>query len=477
MNKTYITTTIPYVNASPHIGHALEFVQADAYARYRRLAGDQVFLSSGSDENSLKNIQTAEKEGLPIHNVVNKYAEKIHQLAKALDVKIDVFNRTSSPKHFAAAQKFWQSCRPEDFYRKNYRGLYCVGCEAYYDQEELVDGKCPDHPTVPQEVEEENYFFRLSCYQEELEKLISSDRLKIIPEGRKNEMLSFVRAGLRDFSVSRSALRSGGWGVPVPNDKTQVMYVWFDALITYLTALDYGGEEKRFQEYWLGGGRKIHCLGKGVARFHAVYWPAMLLSAGLPLPDIEFVHGYLTIGGQKISKSLGNAVDPFALIDKYGAETLRYFLLKEVPSLADYDFSETKLKEVHNADLANGLGNLTARTAKLAERAGEIEPAPAAELADQKFASYRRSLEGFKLNEALQFVQAKISAIDKLIDRERPWEKTGSELKKFVTRLAAEILEISLLFKPFLPQTVAKLEENFRGPKIRSGPHLFSRIT
>lgn len=328
--RIYITTSIPYVNAAPHIGHALEFVQADCLARFYRAIGYDVYFSSGADENSLKNIQSAEAEDIPVQELVDKYAKTFSDLGDSLNLTFDVFNRTSSADHFKGAQKLWSLCRSEDIYKKKYHGLYCVGCEQFYSPNELIDGKCPEHLTMPEEVEEENYFFKLTNYSEFLKKLIESNKLRIIPNTRRNEVLSFIESGLQDFSISRSRERARDWGVPVPDDETQVIYVWFDALITYLTALGFGsGDESKFKKYWVTNSNRLHVIGKGIIRFHAVYWIAMLKSAGIELPTSEFVHGYVTVNGQKISKSLGNTVDPFDLVHDFGVEALRFYLLRE----------------------------------------------------------------------------------------------------------------------------------------------------
>src|SRR3990170_2889755 len=265
-NRFYVTTAIPYVNAAPHIGFALEIVQADVLARYHRLIGDDTFFLTGTDENALKNVQSAEKAGVPVKEFVDDNSQRFEDLKGALNISFDDFIRTTEERHVKGAQKLWQACDPDDIYQKKYRGLYCVGCEQFYTEKELVDGKCPEHGTVPENVEEENYFFRLSKYQDRLKKLIESDEIKIVPPSRKNQVIS----------------------------------VWFDALSNYINALGYADGGEKFKKYWLENPNRVHVIGKGILRFHAVYWPAMLLSAGLPLPTEIFVHGYLTAEGQKI---------------------------------------------------------------------------------------------------------------------------------------------------------------------------------
>ena len=365
MKKFYITTSIPYVNANPHIGHALEFVQSDVLARYHRAKKEEVFFLTGADENSLKNVQAAEAQKVSTRELVDANTLKFIELTKALNISNDEFIRTVEERHFLGAQKLWSLCKKEDIYKKKYKGLYCVGCEQFYSEKELVNGKCPEHSKPLEIVEEENYFFKLSNYQKKLEKIISSDEYEIVPETKKNEVLSFIKMGLEDFSISRSKKRAKDWGVPVPGDSAQIMYVWFDALANYLTALDFGGDEKKFKKYWPAD---IHVVGKGIIRFHAVYWVAMLLSAGLKLPKKLFVHGYITIEGQKMSKSLGNVIDPNELAKKYGTDPVRYYLLRYIHPVQDSDFSIKKFEDAYTADLANGLGNLVSRVAGLIEQ-------------------------------------------------------------------------------------------------------------
>ncbi|TDD74530.1 methionine--tRNA ligase [Actinomadura darangshiensis] len=332
MGTADITTTIPYVNARPHLGFALELVQADVLARHLRRREDVRF-QAGTDENSLKNVLAAEAAGVGVQEFVDGLAEEFSSLAGPLSLSVDDFIRTSrDPRHRAGVERLWRAWTESgDLYRRHYTGLYCIGCEQFYGEEELAGGRCPEHGTVPQRVSEENWFFRLSRYADRVHDLISSGALRIEPAERRNEVLSFIKGGLDDVSVSRSTGRAHGWGIPVPGDPDQVIYVWWDALCNYVTALDYGNGGPDYRRWWEGDGRRIHLLGKGVVRFHAVYWPAMLLSAGLPLPDEVLVHGYLTAGGQKISKSGGATADPVDLVRRYGVDAVRWWLLREVP--------------------------------------------------------------------------------------------------------------------------------------------------
>jgi methionyl-tRNA synthetase len=312
MSRYTVMTAIPYVNGKPHVGHALELVETDVLARHRRQRGDEVRFQTGTDDNALKNVQGAEAEGISPAEYVERVAQGFLALREALDLSFDDFIKTSSdPRHKPGVDKFWAACAERgDLYRKSYAGLYCVGCELFYRPDELADGRCPEHATVPEMVEENNWFFRLSSYQQQLHDLIAGDTLRIEPASRKNEVLSFIDSGLEDFSASRSMTRARGWGIPVPGDPDQVIYVWFDALTNYITAPGYGTDEENLRYWWDDADERVHVIGKGIIRFHAVYWPAMLLSAGVRLPDTIFVHEYLTAGGQKISKSAGNAEDP-----------------------------------------------------------------------------------------------------------------------------------------------------------------------
>ena len=388
--RVYLSTTIPYVNGRPHLGHALELVQADVLARHHRLAGDQVRFQTGTDDNSLKNVLAAQAEGVSTRELVDRNASAFAELREPLALSFDDFIRTSSdPRHQPGVERLWRACAASgDLYLQHYEGLYCVGCEQFYKPAELPGGRCPEHGTVPQRVAEENWFFRLSRYTGQLHELISSGRLRIEPAARRNEVLGFIAGGLEDFSVSRSTARARGWGIPVPGDPGQVVDVWWDALGNYITSLGYGagagtgtgaaGGDGDYQRWWAGADRRIHLVGKGVLRFHAVYWPAILLSAAEPLPTDILVHDYLTINGQKISKSAASAgppapggaglADPAALADRFGTDAVRWWLLREVPRVGDADFTIPRLVARANDDLANGIGNLISRVVSLVHR-------------------------------------------------------------------------------------------------------------
>lgn len=417
--KLYITTTIPYVNATPHVGFALELTQADAIARYHRLRGKEVRFQTGTDENAFKNVAAARERGLETRTFVDSNAARFLALAEALGVSHDAFVRTTEARHALAVHRLWADLRPSDVFRKGYDGLYCPGCEDFLLERDLVNGRCPDHGVPPTSVSEENWFFRLSAYQAELDNLIADGRLQIVPESRRNEVLAFIRRGLADISISRSADRAGGWGIAVPGDPTQVVYVWIDALANYLTGLGYGLRPD-WAPFWGEGTRKVHVFGKNVWKFHAVYWPALLFSAGLPLPDALVVHGFLTEGGRKISKSSGNAIDPFGVLEATGADALRYYLLRGIPPFEDGDFSPERLRRLHDTELSNELGNLVSRLTALCCKAGFHERT--AEEEPDAPDGYHEAWERFAYDEAIGALRCVVVALNRRIDEVRPWE-------------------------------------------------------
>ncbi len=462
----YLTTAIPYVNAAPHLGHTLEFVQTDVIARYQRLKGIEVGLVTGADENSLKNVHAAEQLGMTVNQLCDKNAAVFKDMAEKIGLSYTSFRRTSNKeKHWPGVHRLWSLCdKSGDIYKKKYKGLYCVGCESFYEKEELPEGVCPEHKVEPEEVEEENYFFKLSRYQEKLEKLIESDELRILPESRKNEVLSFIRGGLKDFSISRSVDRAKGWGVPVPGDDDQIMYVWFDALGTYLTGIGYGIDDKTFDRFWPAA---VHVIGKGILRFHAIYWPAILLSAGLKLPKTVFVHGYITVEGHKMSKSLGNIVDPFFVMEKYGKDTLRYCLLSEVPTFYDGDFSERVLIEKNNNELIANLGNLVNRTLVFIQNNfdGKVPESKGLTGEDRKFlqtqkglvAEIEKEMENLTIREALNMIVGNYAKnANRYFQDNKPWELVKIDKGRAGTVLAVlanQVKDLGILIEPHLPGT------------------------
>jgi len=477
MKKVYVTTAIPYVNAPPHVGFALELVQADTIARYHRLTGKQARFQTGTDENAFTNVLSAREQGVSTQELVDRNSQIYRKLGEALNCSADDFVRTTEERHRRAVHRLWRRLRPGDIFRKSYRGLYCTGCEDFYLERDLVDGRCPDHDRTPTVVEEENYFFRLSAYQGQIEELIRSGRIAVTPTKRRREVLSFVERGLQDISISRRTERVGGWGIEVPDDPSQVVYVWIDALINYLSGPGFGTGED-WSAHWDEEVRKVHVIGKNVWKFHAVYWPALLLSAGLPLPEEIVVHGFLTADGRKISKSLGNAVDPFACVERFGADGVRYYLLRAVSPFDDGDFSTKRLQDLHNADLANGLGNLVSRLTSLAER-GEYGRF-AADGAPEAPPGYREALEGYAFDRALESLWALIAPVNREIDAAKPWEwlKRGEreKLRGHLDRWLGELRRIGYWVQAFLPDAGGRVLGALASEPVRAFGNLFPRL-
>ncbi|PZS09940.1 MAG: methionine--tRNA ligase [Acidimicrobiales bacterium] len=499
MARYFITTAIPYVNGKPHVGHALELVQTDVLARHRRHQGHEVRSQTGTDDNALKNVQGAEAEGISPQEYVERVATRFADLGQALNLSFDDFIKTSSdPRHKPGVDKLWAACNNSgDFYQKSYAGLYCVGCELFWSPTELVDGRCPEHGTVPEEVNENNYFFRLSRYQDQLIKLISTDELRIEPASRKREVLSFIQAGLEDFSVSRSVARARGWGIPVPGDPSQVIYVWYDALANYITAPGYGNDNATFTHWWNGSDERLHVIGKGILRFHAVYWPAMLLSAGIRLPDTIFVHEYLTASGQKISKSAGNAEDPTDLADEYGTDALRWWMLRDVARAGDTDYTAQRLVARANEDLANNIGNLVNRTLSmvLRYRAGTVPPAARDNPGAASLRAARSDAEGdiaqalaaFDFRKAVEAVVRIGDEGNRYVETTTPWalaknERTAHASPHALDAVLAELVhtcrDLAHHLTPFLPESAARIAQQCTtvDGKIAQPTPLFRRL-
>jgi len=459
MKKFYITTSIAYTNALPHIGFALELVQVDVLARYHRILGEDVFFLTGTDEHGFKIAEAAEKAGKKPEVFVKEISDKFKELDSILNISNDDFIRTTDEKrHWPVVEKVWKKFKEKgDLYLKDYTGWYCKGCEAFITKRKEEKGNCINHPNIKLElVQEKNYFFKLSKYSEKIRELIKSDKIKIIPEARKNEILSIIDQGIEDISFSRSR-KKFKWGIPVPDDEeNQTVYVWVDALTNYISALGYPKSEE-FKKYWPAD---IQCVGKDILKFHVLIWPAMLLSLDLELPKTIFVHGFITADGQKMSKSLGNVIDPFELVKKYGADAVRYFLLREIPSTEDGDFSYEKFEKRYNSDLAKGLGNLLARTLTLAKKLN-IKKANSSRANINSFIAnpkekYNEALTSFKFSDALAAIWEIIGSLDKYIDKEEPWKGGGKSIK-VVSNSLLVLEEIAKLLQPFLPQTSEKI--------------------
>jgi len=468
-DKFYITTTLPYVNSDPHVGFALEIVQADALARYHKLSGEEVVFNFGTDEHGQKIYKKALEAKKDPKEYCDEYATKFDALKKALNLSYTNFIRTTDTKHIEAAQEFWKLCdKNGDIYKKSYKTKYCVGCELEKTDSELVDSRCPLHPNTELEIiEEENYFFKFSKYQKPLLEFYEKNPDFVVPEGKFNEIKSFVKGGLKDFSISRLKNKMP-WGIPVPGDPDQVMYVWFDALINYISTLGWPKDAKNYEAYWPG----IQVAGKDNLRQQTAIWQAMLASAGLPFSKQVFIHGFITVNGQKISKSLGNTINPIEVAGKYGTDALRYYLLAKINPYDDSDFTFKQFEETYNGELANGLGNLVSRTAKLCENSGF-------EFGSTKTAvnsNIENALKEYKFDVALKNIWEEATQTDRFINEEEPWILKGDELKKVLIHLVDHIRLIAFNLRAFLPETAQKIEEQFKGPKIKAEAPLFPRL-
>lgn len=454
MKYSYITTAIAYVNGAPHIGFALESIQADAIARFWRQQGKQVFFLTGTDEHGAKVAKTAEELGKSPQELADENSAKFKQLKEKLNLSWDDFIRTTDRKnHWPNVEKIWKKLAANgDIYKKKYRGLYCVGHEAFVTEKDLENGLCRDHKAKPTVIEEENYFFRLSKYADQVKNAIKNGEIKIYPQSRANEILSFINEGIEDISFSRPR-KDLQWGIPVPGDSQQTIYVWADALTNYLYP-----EWSLNKKTWPAD---LHVIGKDILRFHALYWPAMLIATGLAVPRAIFAHGFITVEGQKMSKTLGNVVDPVGLADNYGTDALRYYLLREIPPFQDGDFSTTKFKARYNSDLANDLGNLAARVGKMAQNykvgldVQQAKNPQVVEFINLAQKAVDQKMEEYKLNEALAAIWELVRFGNGYLNNRKPWQ-TGDKL---VIQDAAVILQtLGRLLQPFLPDTAEKIK-------------------
>jgi methionyl-tRNA synthetase len=465
MGKFYVTTSIPYVNGEPHLGHAMEFIMADVLARRARLAGDDVIFSMGTDEHGGKVADKAAELGLTPQEFTTQMSRKFRDLGASLDLSNDRFIRTTDETHEQRAKLIWKALE-KDIYKNKYVGWYCTGDEAFFTEVEVKanNGVCPIHDRPYERLEEENYFFKLSGYTDEVRTAIESGKFQIFPETRRNEILSLLKEGLEDISVSRPKDKLG-WGIPVPGDNKQVMYVWFEALMNYITVLGYP-EHKDFQEYWPAN---VQIVGKDIIRFHAAIWPAMLLGLKAALPRALYVHGFINIDGKKMSKSLGNYVIPSAVIEKYGTDAFRYFFLRHIPSYGDGDFSWPAFEAAYNNELANELGNAVQRTAAMIEKyqdgkLGTVSPA------GHDRAQYEAALDACRFDRALDEVWEQVRGINQYIDEEKPWlvakDGDSEHLSEVLSYQVGSLLEIAALLAPFLPATAAKIQAVFANERV-----------
>ena len=463
MKPFYITTTLPYVNSTPHVGFATELIRADVIARYKRARGFEVFFNTGTDEHGTKVFQRAVKEGKEAKQYVDEMAQNFIDLKGKLNLSFDKFIRTTDAEHIAGAQEFWKRCSDAGFiYKKKYNGTYCVGCEMFVTEKDLINGECPYHPGQKLEtIEEENYFFKYSAFQNQLLKLYENSEF-VVPASRLNEIKSFVSAGLEDFSISRLKTKMP-WGISVPGDADHVMYVWFDALTNYITTLGWPNNAEKFEKFWMNGTPIQYC-GKDNLQHQSARWQAMLMSVGLPTSNKIVVDGFILADGQKMSKSLGNVVDPIEIVNEYGTEALRYFVVRGLHPFEDSDFTKEKFKEAYNAHLANGLGNVASRVMKMAETHLD-SPVAVSDVSIP--VDFDNEVEKFNLQEAANGIWRVVAGIDEKIAETEPFKlvKVDKDAAvKIIAELVRELQKIALMLEPIMPETSAKIlravEEN-----------------
>lgn len=462
MNKVYVTTAIPYVNGAPHIGHAMDYCLADVYARYRRLCGDEVKFQAGVDEHGNKIFQKSKELGLPVADYVKENAEKFRDFVEKLGVSYTDFIRTTDVDHERRCQEIWRRLS-DHIYKAKYEGWYCSGCERFITQKEYDEnnGVCPDHQKPYEKLVEENYYLRIADFKDQIRGAIESGEMSVLPEFRKKEVLKLLEES-PDVSVSRS-VEQLTWGVPVPDDDSQVMYVWIDALSNYITILGYPDSD--ISEWWPAAAQFV---GKDILRFHAIIWPAMLIGLGLPLPKVLLSHGFVLADGQKMSKSIGNVVDPIEVLDRHGLDAFRYYFLRHVDTFADSDFTWEKFEDAYNNELANDLGNLVQRLATLAMKNDvKLVEEPKFEMD----AGYVELMDKFEFSKAFDYAWDKVQNLNKRIDEEKPWAlaKNGetAKLQNCLRDLICGLLNVNYMLSPFIPGTTEKIFEIFAGGDIK----------
>ena len=475
--RRYLTTTLPYVNANPHLGHALEFAHADFWTRTFKARGDEVYLTIGTDEHGAKIAKKAEEAGQSPQEYVDDYAARFKAFADRLEISYDTFLRTTDPVHVEAAQEFWKRCDAAgDIYKAEYEIKYCTGCELEKSESELVDGRCPLHPTLEIEIrKEENYYFRFSKYQQPLLDLYKENRDFVIPNERQREIESFVKHGLKDFSISRKKAKLA-WGVEVPGDPEHVMYVWFDALVSYISAIGWPQDEKKFLSWW----PVVQMAGKDNLRQQSAMWQAMLMSARLPASRQIFIHGFINSGGQKMSKSIGNVIDPLALADQYGVEALRYILLRHLNPFEDSDLTLESIHENYTAGLVNGLGNLVARVMTLAEEHLE-HPVELTDADERIEDAFYEKIESYNFQAAMDLIFEHVAIADKYMTKQEPYKKIKSgdttereHARTDIEKLVKHLAKVAAHLAPAMPRTAAAIQAAVRTNK--KPENLFPRI-
>lgn len=477
MKTFYITTTLPYVNADPHVGFAAEIIRADIIARSKVLQGYEVFFNTGTDEHGQKLFDEAIKNNEDVKKYVDRFAERFKGLKDLLGLYEDLhFIRTTDEHHIKSAQYFWNLCKANgDIYKKNYKIKYCVGCELEKMESELVDGKCPVHPNRELEIrEEENYFFRWSKYQDKLLEFYEKNPDFVLPDFRFNEIKKFVQRGLEDFSISRLKSKMS-WGIEVPDDSLHVMYVWFDALINYISTLGWPEDKENFEKFWVKG-CPVQYAGKDNLRQQSAMWQAMLMSAGISNTKNIVINGFIQSGGQKMSKSLGNVINPYDIVSVYGSDVLRFYVAKDLSWSEDSDMTVEKLKESYNTNLANGLGNLVSRIMKMAET--NLEEPVETDGQIKEFPEYFDLLNRFEINKAVDLIWQKIGELDKFIQDNQPFKVVKVDKEKgveMVKELVKNLYFVSIMLNPIMPETSVKIKEFIKENKSPETP-LFARI-